>query len=203
MNMQFGRGIVVLSTVLCAAALTFFLPSIASAQPRAQEGDLVRVRTQGGGTEIGVFRGLEGAVLHLAHLDADSEELRSLRLTEVSRVERRVTRTAGAGAVRGAAIGFGLGTLSGAGLGYLARDDNDCDRSVTFCEPPGTPVIGGAIILGVLGTAVGAIAGAAWPGEEWQRAVIRRGDEIETRERARIIIAPDRRGIRVGAEVRR
>jgi hypothetical protein len=198
-NMRFDLRV----GLICAAALTFFLPCISNAQPTVQEGDLVRVRTHDEGTVVGVFRGIEGVMVQLSYPDADAEEMGSLRLTAVSYVERRVPRTRGSGTLRGIGIGFGLGALGGAALGYLGRDDDDCDRGRTFCEPPGTPVGGGAIIFGGLGTAVGALVGAAHPGEEWQRAVIRRGDEIETRARARLTTAPEARGIRVGVEIRR
>lgn len=67
---------------------------------------------------------------------------------------------------RGAAIGFGLGALSGAIIGYGSY--RACTGSCTFDPGPGVYTLAGALGGGVVGIVVGAAIGTITRGGGWQ-----------------------------------
>ena len=80
---------------------------------------------------------------------------------------------------RGLAIGLLTGVAVGAAIGYAGGDD--CNPG-SLCIDRGTTAAGGAIALGLVGLAVGALAA---PGEQW---------EATTTERLRVDVGPTRAG---------
>jgi hypothetical protein len=77
---------------------------------------------------------------------------------------------------RGLAIGLLTGVAVGAAIGYAGGED--CNPGGWVCFDRGTTAAGGAIGLGLVGLAVGALAA---PGEQW---------EATTTERLRVDVGP-------------
>jgi hypothetical protein len=108
-----------------------------------------------------------------------------VRRTEVRQLERSLgRRSRGGSALRGAAIGLGIGGVLGAGIGAMSGDDRE---RVVACPPyygfgfgplcgdlflfsAGDKALIGGVALGTVGALLGGIGGAVAPGERWQRA---------------------------------
>ena len=89
--------------------------------------------------------------------------------TSVSRVDVSVPRTSGESArVRGG-VGFLIGAVTGAILGYLQGGDPPLFGNEPFLFSANEKAVVGAVMLGGAGGIGGAIVGALYPGERWQR----------------------------------
>lgn len=77
---------------------------------------------------------------------------------------------------RGLAIGLLTGVAAGAAIGYAGGQD--CQPGAFLCFSRGSTAAGGAIALGLVGAAVGALVA---PGEKW---------ETTTTERLRLDVGP-------------
>jgi hypothetical protein len=88
------------------------------------------------------------------------EEPDRIPLDSVTSLERQVRR---GGKKRGLWLGLLSGAAIGAVAGYAAGDD--CGRESFVCFDRPTTAASGAILFGVLGTAIGAIVA---PGEKWE-----------------------------------
>jgi hypothetical protein len=76
---------------------------------------------------------------------------------------------------RGLGFGFLAGAAVGAMLGYADGDDEcaEGDWCILDLSAGDKAVVGGAVIGG-LGAAIGALVGAFYPGERWERVPVRR-----------------------------
>lgn len=80
-------------------------------------------------------------------------------------------RSAGAGALRGAAFGFAGGAASGILLGYVGGDDPP-DGWFSYTAEDKALMYG--VLLGVGSGLVGAVVGLASPGEQWESVPLER-----------------------------
>jgi len=94
-------------------------------------------------------------------------------LSSITSIERRLRPGR---KKRGLAIGLLTGVAVGAAIGYAGGED--CNPGGLVCFDRGTTAAGGAIALGLVGLAVGALAA---PGEQW---------EATTTERLRVDVGP-------------
>jgi hypothetical protein len=79
----------------------------------------------------------------------------------ITRFELGHRRTSGKGALRGAGIGLLAGGVGGAALGVALDSPDDWFSG-------GELAAGGAIVFGGAGALIGALVGAASPGERWE-----------------------------------
>jgi hypothetical protein len=93
---------------------------------------------------------------------------RAIAMSDVLQLDRKVPRTRGQGAARGALWGVIIGGVTGAFLGAI---EEPCNPSRGFCIGPESRAEGlllGGAVLGALGAGVGALVGTAWPGSRWE-----------------------------------
>jgi hypothetical protein len=104
---------------------------------------------------------------------------RAIAMSDVLRLDRKVPRTRGQGAARGALWGLIIGGVAG---GFLGAIEEPCDPGRGFCIGPDSRAEGlllvGAV-LGALGAGVGALAGTAWPGSRWEPTALERSHVSE------------------------
>jgi hypothetical protein len=95
----------------------------------------------------------------------------------VSQLEVRYGGRSNAG--RGALIGFGLGALSGAIVGYESY--RQCTALCVFDPGPGADAVAGALVFGGAGALLGAVIGSVKHGGGWEAVSL---------GRARVALAP-------------
>jgi hypothetical protein len=145
-----------MSLAPCRPALAQHVPVSAGQRVRVEWSEAER-RHRAAGTVLE----LRGDSLALA----EPAGARAFALSRLERIDVRVPRSR----VRGAAVGAGWGTLAGLAAGLVlgavsysqcsGHDDDLCPLALVFAPPLGA----GA------GLVVGAVVGAASPGERWQR----------------------------------
>jgi hypothetical protein len=164
--------------LLCAGML-HALPLLAQTTPPLHAGDQLRVRSGGGSARYAVVEAGRDTLLLERH--AGGPRI-SLALADIRSLERSTgPRSRGQGMARHGAIGWLLGTGVGVGLGLVAGDDPP-NRIVSFSA--GDKALAAGLIFGTLGGIIGAVAGAATPGEAWE----------PVRLPARVSITPARSG---------
>jgi hypothetical protein len=94
--------------------------------------------------------------------------LASVTMLSVSRGRR----SAGAGALRGAGLGFAGGAVAGIILGYVAGDDPPEDLWFAYSAEDKALIYG--VLLGVGSGLVGTVVGLASPGEQWESVPLER-----------------------------
>jgi hypothetical protein len=105
-------------------------------------------------------------------------------LDSVHRVEARVPRSRGAGALRGGALGTAAGAVSGAVVWGTIFLFTDCvaqaDGEGFGCMSPGEAMVIGGLIGAPYGALLGGVAGFFFPGERWASAPVRPRMMIES-----------------------
>lgn len=121
-----------------------------------------------------------------------------IRCAQVSRVQLRVGPGArGRSTLRGMGIGFLVGAVTGATIGYLGTEEGD--ESEVLGREEVAVIMG--IFLGGTGAAVGGVIGFATPGSSWQDVPLRPRTARVPAEGLRI--APDgHAGVRMSYTVR-
>lgn len=123
-----------------------------------------RVRVQAAGMRaVGTVQEVRGDTLVMLGADMRPITLARGDLNRVWVSEGR--RSTGAGIGRGLGLGLLIGGVTGAVLGIADGDDEDGFIALTAEEK----AMAGFVALGGAGALVGAIAGAALPGERWKR----------------------------------
>ena len=153
------------SVLVCSALLLSSLSTLATAQPAP--GERVRVAAGDERRFVGRLVSLDPTTIAVR---VDSGEWRSPSAA-VRVLEVRARRSRLRGALVGSLVGFGAGAI----VGYTTAEE--CEREFIGGECLVAPVTnaGAAAILGVLGGALGAGAGAlVWGGERWKRSEPRR-----------------------------
>lgn len=159
-----GRRGLLLSTFLCAqGALAAQVP------PMITPGSRVRVTlARAEAPLIGVVQALRADSL-LLELEPGVGETRTIHIPGVARVElsQGVQRRTAKGAAVGAVVGITLGALLG------AQSDDECDVEVCVdLVSREESIVLGAVIVGLLGTAVGAVIGHLSRQERWVRVPV-------------------------------
>lgn len=130
--------------------VTLFCSSLYAQTPSLESGTPLRISAPG--------LELTG---ELVRWDADSLVVRphpAVALSDVLQVERKVSRSRSGGAARGALWGAGVV----AAVGALAAG------SCQACSSRGKEVLVVGVVMGGLGAGVGALIGAAFPGNRWE-----------------------------------
>ncbi|KPJ94400.1 MAG: hypothetical protein AMJ53_05335 [Gammaproteobacteria bacterium SG8_11] len=169
---QLGRLMQI--TALTAAILLLFTTEInAETEQELEPGRRLRIQRAGFRTEC---------VLHRISADSlivsgqNSSGLRRIAFDQVERVDVRVRRSTGWGAIRGAAIGGSIGGLIGGIYAVATWNDVNVDGgpfAKLFSNTTSTLRLFGAVaVFGIPGMLIGGAVGAILPGERWQRVYL-------------------------------
>ena len=180
-----------MTRLLITTLLTLACTAPAAAQAAASASSPVRP-----GAEVRVASPTTSGQFVVDEMDSEILTLRdssgaTLRVPLASLTRLSVShgrRSAGAGALRGAFLGFAGGAVSGIILGYVAGDDPEGFVAFTAEQKAGAY----GLLLGVGSGLVGMVVGLASPGERWESVPL---------ERVRAGVARDG-GLAVGYTIR-
>lgn len=129
-------------------------------------GQRVRVTSAVEATPVwtGVIEAIDADTLHLRHAGKAGDTVANIPMASIARVE--VSRGRHSRWLTGLAIGMGAGAAGGAILGASSEDD------LLFSS--GDKAMIGAVGFGVLGGAVGVVAGALTKTERWETVPVDR-----------------------------
>ncbi len=167
-------------TLFVAGRLAAVTGLRAQEQPTLAPGAEVRIHVLPSVRFTGTL--VEATADSLVPRPGDGDRMRSVPREQIARLEVRVPRTRGQGAVRGPGWGALLGGAGGALFG--AATAGDCD----FCFGVGETAAIGAVLFGGIGAATGAILGATRPGQRWEE-VLGVGVALGSNEEGRVAIA--------------
>jgi hypothetical protein len=171
----YRKGVFMRRSIL-SIMLLFFVSPLAGQTPPLEPGAPLRVHARGF-TMSGELVRWDADTLVVRSIGigrpagtgppADVTANRAIAMSDVLRLDRKVPRTRGQGAARGALWGLIVGGVAG---GFLGAIEEPCDPD-QWCigpssRPEGALLLGG--ILGGLGAGVGALVGTAWPGTRWE-----------------------------------
>ncbi len=155
-------------SIVTAFILTSFTDLVAQEEMVIEPGDRVRVTVSSKIVGTVVTFVADTLVLKLEGQSTWAVPLASMKKLEVSRGRKsNVGKGAGRGFLIGAALGVTVGALTGGGFGDcdFTHDTDSGGCSAQFA------LVGG-LAFGLLGAGIGAIAGGANPGEEWQEVPV-------------------------------
>jgi hypothetical protein len=154
-----------------AAAILLLATSRVYATPQTelQAGNRLRIKMSDSSKEYVLGR-VSGDTLVVSSRNDDG--MKRIAFDQVQRVDVRVPRSTGRGALRGALIGGMIGAGIG-GVYAIATWDEvnaDCGDFTPICSngASGLRFVGSAAVFGIPGILVGAVVGAVAPGERWQ-----------------------------------
>jgi len=155
--------------VAVAMLLLFTARVYAETEHELEVGVRLRIRTSGVTAEY-VLEAIGADSLTV--LGRNDSELRQLAFDQVQRIDMRVARSPGWGAIRGAAIGGAIGAVGGAIYAVSTWDDVDVDcgpfDETCSAAASGLRFVGSVGIFGMSGMLIGGVVGAMSPGERWQ-----------------------------------
>lgn len=140
-------------------------PLLAQDRAAVSPGDRVRVTSSSIPRTNGIVLETNPDTLVLRSGDATIytawADVRSLHVAEGGSRGRSAFKYGRIGVIAGAATGIALG------LAAFAGDNDSADGPCAICSPETAAIYGGAA-LGVIGGALGSLAGAAFPEERWR-----------------------------------
>jgi hypothetical protein len=154
------------------AAVLVLLPvhGIAQTGHEFKEGEKLRIRTDGESGRYVLDRFSPDTLYVQGEKD---EQFRRIALGEIEKLEIRVPRSKGTGALIGAGIGGAIGATIGMIYGLATWDDveADCGDPWDVCSNTASSarVIGIIGAIGIPCMAAGALIGAAAPGQTWRQ----------------------------------
>lgn len=184
--------------IVCLVFVGVFAATAGAQEPRTvpsgvQAGARVRASSRGADTVIGRVLGVNGDTLRVLRdrtPDTASVAISRLATLDLStgRYKRRWT---------GAPYGLFVGAALGAALGAATYRKQTCAPSTLFCDVGGREldVAAGAVLLGGVGTVVGAVVGAG-TADRWQRVLPPESAKL------RLIVPPAAGRFTVGASLR-
>lgn len=156
-------------TITFAMLLLLTTPICAQTEHQLEVGRRLRIRTMGSRTEC-VLEHISADTLIVSGQNGNG--LQKIAFDQVDRVDVRVPRSAGWGAIRGAAIGVTIGALVGGIYAISTWDDvnADCGGLTELCSntASGLRFIGVVTVFGTPPMLIGGVVGAMFPGERWQ-----------------------------------
>jgi hypothetical protein len=122
-------------------------------------------------------------------LSTEADEHLALPFSTLTRLQQSGgRRSRGAGALRGAGLGFLFGGLGGGVVGYASGDD---DPGCWFCLTAKENAVLLGVALGTVGAVVGTAVGATRPGERWRKVPLA----------GRLEVAPRGSGLALGVRI--
>ena len=101
----------------------------------------------------------------LAYRSALTNEIRMVPIDQLTTFDRRQSRTAGEGAVRGLKWGAPIGGTLGLAVGLACADQ---DEWWVYYDCSAGEVVLVSVVMAGVGGGIGALIGAALPGERWE-----------------------------------
>ncbi len=157
-------------TIVVAILIIFSVRGNAENVHELKAGDQLRIRITG---EKGKF------VFDCIRLDTlyvhrkDDNAYQQIIFGQIEKIEVKVPRSSGSGALRGALIGGAVGGGIGAIYAIATWDDvnTDCGDLDELCDNTASSLrfMGSVAVFGIPGMLLGACIGAAAPGEHWQQ----------------------------------
>lgn len=157
------------AVVVCAILVLLSEQVCAETGPELKHGDRIRVQTKDSREEYTLERFHPDTLFVLPRGD---NGLSRIATGQVERVEVKVPRSPGSGALWGAVIGAAIGGGIGAIYAIATWDEveTECGQFDDICDntASGLRFIGSVTVFGLPGMLLGGIIGAAAPGERWQ-----------------------------------
>jgi hypothetical protein len=156
---------------IISAILVFLAVQVhAEKKHELNEGDRLRIRMMGS-SDTYVLERIRPDTLFVFPQNGDGS--RHIAIGQVERVDVRVPRSAGSGALRGALIGGAVGVVAGAVYGIATWDDVNvnCGELNDLCSSTASAFrfMGVITLFGAHTMLLGGFIGAVAPGERWQR----------------------------------
>jgi len=185
----FGGANVRVVAIVFAILILFSVHGNAENKDELKAGDYLRIRLTGA-REKYVLDRIRPDTLYV-HREHDNEFLQ-IAFGQIEKVEVRVPRSSGSGALRGAVIGGGIGGMIGMLYAIATWDDvdTDCGDLDELCSntASGLRFMGSVAVFGIPGMLLGAVVGAAAPGEHWQQIELAGGMSMRINSNRTLLI---------------
>ncbi len=177
------------AAIVFAFIVLFSVHSNAENKDELKEGDHLRIRMTGAKDKYVLDRvGPDTLYVYREH----DNEFQQIAFGQIEKVEVKVPRSSGSGALRGAVIGGGIGGLIGMLYAVATWDDvnTDCGQYDELCSntASGLRFMGAVAVFGMPGMLLGAVIGAAAPGEHWQQIDLAAGMSLRIDSRSTLLI---------------
>ncbi len=159
-----------IGAIIIAILVLFSTHGYTETKRELNVGDHLRIQMTGSSGKYVLDRIRQDTLF--VHREHDNE-FQQMAFEQIERIEVRVPRSSGFGALRGAAIGGAIGGAIGALYALATWDDvnTNCGYLDEICSntASGLRFIGSVAVFGIPGLVLGAVIGAAAPGENWQQ----------------------------------
>jgi hypothetical protein len=158
--------------MVCATLVALAAPAFAGTERQLEQGDRVRVETADSRREY-TLSAIQPDTLYVT--PRGGGVVSPIAMKEVEKLELRVPRSKGVGALWGALIGGGVGGAAGMLYAIATWDEADADCGPSpvdeFCDTSISAwrVMGYTFAFGMPAMLLGIVIGTSAPGEKWER----------------------------------
>ncbi len=188
-DITFGGANVRVVTIVVAILILFSVHGNADNKNELKAGDHLRIRMTGAKDKYVLDR-IRPDTLYV-YREHDNE-FQQIVFGQIEKIEVKVPRSSGSGALRGALIGGGIGGVIGMLYAVATWDDvnTDCGQYNELCSntASGLRFMGSVAVFGMPGMLLGAVIGAAVPGEHWQQIDLAAGMSLRIDSRSTLLV---------------